>query len=87
VLAGLCLGLSFMTRTTTALAVVFFVVEALRTHRRPEPAVALGQTLRVPEPSATPAAQLWRFVRGADWPKVLRAGVWLSLPVPRGCLN
>jgi len=73
--AGSMLGLSFLTRTTTALLVVFFVVEALRTQRR-----AHADEARTPE-AAAPLTLVLRFLRGADWARVIKTGLVFSIPV------
>jgi hypothetical protein len=72
-LAGLFLGLSFMTRTTTALACVFFLVEALRAHQRPSP-VALPE-------DAHPLRRVYAFVRNAQALPVLKVCALFSLPI------
>jgi hypothetical protein len=71
-LAGLCVGLSFLTRTTTLLASVIFLVEALRAYRRSD--VALPA-------EAHPLRVAWAFVRGADLPRVLRTCALFALPI------
>ncbi len=62
VLAGLCLGLCVACRPTTLLAGIWFVVEALRAHRR-SPAVAeravVGEEVH-------PLVRAVRWVQGAD---------------------
>jgi hypothetical protein len=72
--SGLALGFCFLTRTTTALLVVWFVVEALRTHRKTD-------FRAPPSPSTWPPLQALHFVHGADLPKVVRTGVIFALPV------
>src|SRR5690606_2001715 len=73
VLAGLCLGCAFMTRTTTALAVVLFVAEALRVHQR-----AADSALSA---DAHPAQRFAAFLRNADWPRVIKVGLLFAAPV------
>jgi hypothetical protein len=71
-LAGLMLGLSFMTRTTTALLVLFFVIETFATQRKTE-----GDT-RAFEPSFVGLA---RWFAGGDLKRVLRTGLVFALPI------
>jgi hypothetical protein len=72
-LAGLCLGLCFLTRTTTALGALFFAVEAIAAHRRTDRPLtpSLDHPLRI-------AA---RYVADADLPKVLKSYALFALPV------
>jgi hypothetical protein len=71
-LAGLCIGLCFLTRTTTVLAALVFVIEALRVYRRADVALpAEAHPLRV-------AAA---FVKGADYARVVRASALFALPL------
>jgi hypothetical protein len=72
--SGLALGLCFLTRTTTALLVVWFVIEALRTHRKPG-------LVSVPSPSASPPLKALHFVRSADLGRVAITGVIFALPI------
>jgi hypothetical protein len=71
-LAGVCLGLSFLTRTTTLLASLVFAVEALRAFRRE------GSVLPV---DAHPLRVALAYVRGADLPRVVRACALFALPI------
>ncbi|MBL8605339.1 MAG: hypothetical protein JNK72_25635 [Myxococcales bacterium] len=71
-LAGLFLGLSFHTRTSTLFGAVFFGLEALRVHRL---AGAASDDARPSE------GGLLRWLRGVDWPRALRSIVRFSLPV------
>ncbi len=75
-LAGLMLGLSFMTRTTTALLVIVFMCEALRAHRRSDATKAA-----VAARDGWPPLVLARFLAGANWPRVIRTGVIFALPI------
>ncbi len=72
-LAGLMLGLSLLTRTTTALLVFVFVVEALRVHRRAE--------AQPPQAPTWPPLALGHWLYGADWPRVIRTGLLFALPL------
>ena len=72
-LAGLCLGLCALTRTTTLLAALFFAVEALAAHRKPgvHPVVTGIHPLRI-------AA---RWVANADLKKAFLSCLLFALPV------
>ena len=72
-LAGAMLGFSFLTRTTSALLVIVFVVEALRAHRQ--------RAERELDPEAWPPLVAFHWLQGADWPRVIKAGVVFALPV------
>jgi hypothetical protein len=72
VLAGVCLGLSFLTRTTTLLAALVFLVEALRTYRRSD--------IILPA-DAHPLRVAAAYVRSADLPRVVRACALFSVPI------
>ena len=71
VLAGAALGLSFMARTSTLFLAPFFLVEALAASRRPETRTG----------GAADSRGLVAWLRGADWPAVVRRCLWFSLPV------
>ena len=70
-LAGLCLGLSALTRTTTTLAALFFLIEALAAHRTVLPA----------ERDMHPLRRAWAYVRSAELGKVLASCALFALPV------
>jgi len=72
-LAGVFLGLSFHTRTSTLFAAVLFGFEALRVHRLPDAAAAPDD--------ADLLARLWHWLRGVDWRRALRAVVIFSAPI------
>jgi hypothetical protein len=72
-LAGLACGACLLTRATTPLMALFFLLEALRAYRR-EPG---GE----PAPAAHPIVQALRWALGADLLKVARAVALFSLPV------
>lgn len=73
VLAGLVLGLCFMTRASTAFACVFFALEICRAHRR-ENAPALDL-------DAWPPRLALRYLAGVDWPRALRAAGLFAAPI------
>jgi hypothetical protein len=73
VLAGLVCGACLLTRPTTPVMALFFLVEALRAHRR-EGVAALDETQH-------PLLRAVRWAFGADLLKVTRAVVLFSLPV------
>ncbi|MGE0791592.1 MAG: hypothetical protein AB7S26_38305 [Sandaracinaceae bacterium] len=64
-LAGLCLGLSFLCRPTTAPFALFFLLEAIRAHRT----------------SDAETSGLLEWLRGARWPAVLRQSAIFAAPV------
>ncbi len=78
-LAGAMLGCSFLTRTTTALLVIVFVVEAFRAQRR--------DAALKPAASNQDASEVWpplralRWFAGGAWPRVIKMGVLFALPV------
>ena len=72
-LAGLCLGLCWLTRPPTLLAGILFSIETLRTFR------AAGASPSDPE--SHPLAPALRWVRGAQMGPVVRAHAWFALPV------
>ncbi|HEX6241214.1 MAG TPA: hypothetical protein VFZ61_09990 [Polyangiales bacterium] len=72
-LAGAACGACLLTRATTPVMALFFLVEALRTYRR-ESAVP-------GDADAHPLLQAARWVVGADWLRVTRAVALFSLPV------
>ncbi len=92
-LAGAMLGFSFLTRTTTALLVIVFMVEAFRVYRRPTTRAhdaggtgnAYGnanlRNATNSDGSDWPPRIAWRFLEGADWPRVIKSGVLFALPV------
>ena len=69
VLAGLMLGLCFLTRPTTALLAIFMALEIVRVAQREAGAGA-------PE-----ADRLWAQLRNVDWPRALRLGALFSAPI------
>lgn len=70
-LAGAVWGACLLTRPTTMLIALVFLVEALRAHRRePEPALGAGH----------PLAKAARWVFGADFGRVLRAVGLFAIP-------
>jgi hypothetical protein len=72
-LAGVLLGLMFHTRTSMLFGALFFGMEALRTHRKPDETPSHGD--------ASAFARLVRWLRGVDWPAALRTVVRFSIPV------
>lgn len=72
-LAGVFLGLSFHTRTSTLFAAVLFGFEALRVYRRADAPVA--------DPDADLLGRLVAWLRGVDWAKALRAVALFSAPI------
>jgi hypothetical protein len=72
-LAGLCLGLLFMTRPTTMFFGVFFLVEAFKRARVDEAFVA--------DDACSPLSNAWRWLRGCDWIMVLKRGAMFAVPL------
>ncbi len=72
-LAGLLLGLCVATRPTTLLAGIWFVVEALRAHRKAQP----------PEiaEDAHPLTRALSWVLGADLKRAAQKLAWFALPL------
>jgi hypothetical protein len=85
ILAGLACGACLLTRATTPLMALFFLLEALRTYRREPAAVpAAAELCSRAEPrtsTAHPIVQALRWALGADLAKVFRAVALFSLPV------
>jgi hypothetical protein len=73
-LAGLCLGCLFATRTSPLLGVGLFTVEALRRYRRP---TSDGTALFADE-ALHPLVRAWRWLRHAEFAPVLKAHLWLA---------
>ncbi|MAQ17889.1 MAG: hypothetical protein CMN30_24215 [Sandaracinus sp.] len=73
VLAGLMLGLCFLTRPTTAALALFFALEMARRHRR-ESAPAI-------DPEASWLRRAGQLARGIEPKAFLRAGVLFALPI------
>lgn len=72
-LAGLMLGLCFLTRPTTSLAAVLFTVEALRVARRPDaPAAPDGALVYY-------RAFVW--LRGVRWRVFFRSAAFFAAPI------
>jgi len=71
-LAGLMLGLCFLTRPTTAALCLLFALEALRRHQRDDATV---------DPEASWPKRAWQLFRGAELKKVVKGGVIFSLPI------
>lgn len=69
VLAGLMLGLCFLTRPTTALLAVLMALEIVRVAQRERAADA-----------ASPDGG-WQLLRNVDWPRALRLGALFSAPI------
>jgi hypothetical protein len=84
-LAGLYLGLSFGCRPTTLLAGSFFVVEALRAHRKharvPEGEASGSAREQEVNAEAHPLKRAAHWVAGADLARVVRAGALFALPL------
>ena len=79
VLAGVALGLCVLTRPTTALLAVFFALEALRVCRAR--AADRGEASRCEAPVAGVPSRMHAWLRGADWPRLLRRCGWFALPI------
>ncbi|MET0343763.1 MAG: hypothetical protein ABW252_22305 [Polyangiales bacterium] len=77
-LAGLLLGCCLLTRPTTALVALVFVVEALRAFRRPR---AEADVHADAAHEAHPLTRAVRFVAGAQPAAVLKACTLFALPV------
>ncbi|HEX2675819.1 MAG TPA: hypothetical protein VHM19_04250, partial [Polyangiales bacterium] len=79
VLAGGLLGLCFMTRPTTLLLGIVFVVEALDAARTPTPPTAAA----FDEPEAQPSAleRTWSWLRAVDVAPALRSLALFALPL------
>jgi hypothetical protein len=73
-LAGLALGLAFLTRPTTSALVLFFVVEALRVARAGEPEAPLAE-------DAGLIARLARFLSTVRWARVARTLAVFAAPI------
>ncbi|MCA9581828.1 MAG: hypothetical protein KC416_08535 [Myxococcales bacterium] len=76
VLAGLMLGLAFLTRPTTLLLSPIFLFEALRVSR----AAPAAQLLEHPDGRGFVAAMV-NWVRGASFSPTIRRCLWFSLPI------
>ena len=73
VLAGLALGLAFLTRPTTAMLAIYFGIEAIRRHQK-----ASDSTLA---PDAHPLRHALAFVLRADWLPVFHRVALFSAPI------
>ncbi|MCC7536586.1 MAG: hypothetical protein IT379_10255 [Deltaproteobacteria bacterium] len=76
VLAGICLGLAFATRTPMLFAFPLFVIEALSKHRKPSTSPS-----EEPSPDRGWPRRLAAFVGGADFAAVARSLALFALPV------
>jgi hypothetical protein len=72
-LAGALLGLMFHTRTSMLFSALFFGMEALRTHRKADPAPV--------DPDAPAYTRARQWLSGVDWNAALRTVVRFSIPV------
>ena len=72
-LAGLMLGLCFLTRPTTAALALFFALEAARRHQR--------EGAQPVDPEASWLRRAGRLIRGIDLGPFVRAGALFALPV------
>jgi chromate transport protein ChrA len=75
-LAGLCLGLAFHTRTSMLFAAPLFAWEALRFYQR----APAGDPLDTDAPEGV-SATVVRVLRNADWLRAVRAMALFALPV------
>ncbi|HBQ18125.1 MAG: hypothetical protein RLP09_42860 [Sandaracinaceae bacterium] len=73
ILAGLMLGLCFMTRPSTAPWALFFLLEAMRHFRRPEP--------RTLHDGASIWRRAWVWLLETDWRRVIKPCLLFAAPI------